>query len=376
MDRLSFPLRSAISVTAVTFCCFLAVIYLEDYFLFHPNSKYYTRFIGPEVYLGRILSALGLSLLNGIFVFLFTAAFISQLTAFSRMVLDWARKQFSDYELLEDSGYREINHIKEVFRSSVHAVKARDAKAMNDIINENNNLFIEQILEIVHSIKIPKLDGIDVHLVPNQSKNPKNDLMGLVPTRNGCIFIMTGSKKHNVLTASYKARIQTIIQMSRYLNYTAEEELISAIQESIRPYPIDGLNFTLLYAMSDARLIKFLHFQETPILLYTNGKLSEIPVIGETQYPFMEFSSDLRMEKILSGSFLVILTDRLLERSAFGKGKYIEDLKKIFSSSKKNFSNSKDFYNFFYKSLESIFKNNGGTEDLEDFLSIFIIQII
>ncbi|MCB1179956.1 MAG: hypothetical protein KDK36_20430, partial [Leptospiraceae bacterium] len=247
MKSLSFALRSAITVTSVTFAFFLTLIYLEDYIIFNPTSSFYVKFIGPEIYLGRLLISAALSFSNGLITFIFITSFNNRLIEFSRMILDWARKTSSEYDLLSNSGYREINDIKEVFRSSIHAVKARETQNFNSIIKENNKVLIEQILENMYSIEKVPLKGIDIEFFPFRSRTYDNDLMNFIPTRNGCIVIITGFKKDNILTASYKARIQSIIEFTKSLSYTVEEELISAIQDSIRAFPIEHLNFTLAY---------------------------------------------------------------------------------------------------------------------------------
>lgn len=373
MKRFSFPFRIAVFTGSLVLCFFMALIYLEDILIFQKMQSETGWEPHPEVYFGRVLLALSLSLGVSIFVYISAFRFVHKLNEFSRLILDWARRYFPDYDLTLDSGYQEINAIKEVFRSSVYANKSKETGNISNIVFENNKLFVEQIIPIIHNLEKIKSEQLDIAFFPHKSFIQSNDYLDYIKTRNGFLFVLCGFSINDPLTASYKARIQSIFSLAKEIYFIEEEELLSHIQTAIRQHSIPKLNITLFFVSQETFIIKFLHFQNTPIMFWEGSKLEEIPVIGETEYPFIEFNSDLRPQFLKTGEYFIVITDRILDKRYFEINSYLENWKKNISANKIHFSSSTQVLEHLRQYLDSILKEKGATEKIDDFFSCIVV---
>ncbi len=373
MKNFSFPFHLAFYTFAVVLIFFMSLIYTEDILLFQKLEIETGWQPNPEVYLGRVLIAISFSFGVGIFSYIFAVKFTLKLREFSQLILDWARRYLPEYDLSLDSGYKEINELKETFRYAVYSNKSKETANMSNIIDENNKLFIEQILPFLQNFEKPNLPNLDIALFPNKSFLLANDYLDCILTRKGIIFILAGFSQNDPLTASYKARLQSIIAFAKEVYYLEEEELLSAIQTTIRTYKVPKLNLTLFFVNSETFIIKFLHFQRTPILIWNGTQLEEIPVIGETEYPFIEYNSDLRSQVLNINNYFIVVSDRILDKKFFDSEKYLINWKKNIEANKIYFTSAKQILEHLRLYLDSILKEKGATEKVDDFYSCIVV---
>ena len=373
MNNFSFPFHLAFYSFAIVLIFFMSLIYTEDILLFQKLEVETGWQPNPEVYLGRVLIAISFSVGVGIFSYIFAVKFTLKLREFSQLILDWARRYLPEYDLSLDSGYKEINELKETFRYAVYSNKSKETANISNIIDENNKLFIEQILPFLQNFEKPNLPNLDIALFPNKSFLLANDYLDCILTRKGIIFILAGFSQNDPLTASYKARLQSIISFAKEVYYLEEEELLSAIQTTIRTYKFPKLNLTLFFVNSENFVIKFLHFQRTPILIWNETQLEEIPVIGETEYPFIEYNSDLRSQVLNINNYFIVISDRILDKKFFESEKYLIDWKKNIEANKIYFTSAKQILEHLRLYLDSILKEKGSTEKVDDFYSCIVV---
>jgi len=373
MNNFSFPFHLAFYSFAIVLIFFMSLIYTEDILLFQKLEVETGWQPNPEVYLGRVLIAISFSVGVGIFSYIFAVKFTLKLREFSQLILDWARRYLPEYDLSLDSGYKEINELKETFRYAVYSNKSKETANISNIIDENNKLFIEQILPFLQNFEKPNLPNLDIALFPNKSFLLANDYLDCILTRKGIIFILAGFSQNDPLTASYKARLQSIISFAKEVYYLEEEELLSAIQTTIRTYKFPKLNLTLFFVNSETFVIKFLHFQRTPILIWNETQLEEIPVIGETEYPFIEYNSDLRSQVLNINNYFIVISDRILDKKFFESEKYLIDWKKNIEANKIYFTSAKQILEHLRLYLDSILKEKGSTEKVDDFYSCIVV---
>jgi len=373
MNNFSFPFHLAFYSFAIVLIFFMSLIYTEDILLFQKLEVETGWQPNPEVYLGRVLIAISFSVGVGIFSYIFAVKFTLKLREFSQLILDWARRYLPEYDLSLDSGYKEINELKEIFRYAVYSNKSKETANISNIIDENNKLFIEQILPFLQNFEKPNLPNLDIALFPNKSFLLANDYLDCILTRKGIIFILAGFSQNDPLTASYKARLQSIISFAKEVYYLEEEELLSAIQTTIRTYKFPKLNLTLFFVNSETFVIKFLHFQRTPILIWNETQLEEIPVIGETEYPFIEYNSDLRSQVLNINNYFIVISDRILDKKFFESEKYLIDWKKNIEANKIYFTSAKQILEHLRLYLDSILKEKGSTEKVDDFYSCIVV---
>jgi Arg-Lys translocation region protein phosphatase len=373
MNNFSFPFHLAFYSFAIVLIFFMSLIYTEDILLFQKLEVETGWQPNPEVYLGRVLIAISFSVGVGIFSYIFAVKFTLKLREFSQLILDWARRYLPEYDLSLDSGYKEINELKETFRYAVYSNKSKETANISNIIDENNKLFIEQILPFLQNFEKPNLPNLDIALFPNKSFLLANDYLDCILTRKGIIFILAGFSQNDPLTASYKARLQSIISFAKEVYYLEEEELLSAIQTTIRTYKVPKLNLTLFFVNSETFVIKFLHFQRTPILIWNETQLEEIPVIGETEYPFIEYNSDLRSQVLNINNYFIVISDRILDKKFFESEKYLIDWKKNIEANKIYFTSAKQILEHLRLYLDSILKEKGSTEKVDDFYSCIVV---
>jgi Arg-Lys translocation region protein phosphatase len=373
MNNFSFPFHLAFYSFAIVLIFFMSLIYTEDILLFQKLEVETGWQPNPEVYLGRVLIAISFSVGVGIFSYIFAVKFTLKLREFSQLILDWARRYLPEYDLSLDSGYKEINELKETFRYAVYSNKSKETANISNIIDENNKLFIEQILPFLQNFEKPNLPNLDIALFPNKSFLLANDYLDCILTRKGIIFILAGFSQNDPLTASYKARLQSIISFAKEVYYLEEEELLSAIQTTIRTYKVPKLNLTLFFVNSETFVIKFLHFQRTPILIWNETQLEEIPVMGETEYPFIEYNSDLRSQVLNINNYFIVISDRILDKKFFESEKYLIDWKKNIEANKIYFTSAKQILEHLRLYLDSILKEKGSTEKVDDFYSCIVV---
>ncbi|MCX7998830.1 MAG: hypothetical protein N3A69_07745 [Leptospiraceae bacterium] len=371
MKHFSFPFRVSIYSFLLSLACMLAIIYTEDFLIFQDIYEQTNYIPNPEVYFGRILLAIGLSFAFSTILYVLLTVFVVKLHDFRNMILETARNYIPEYDLSLDSGFLEINQMKEVFKNSMYALESKFSARVVNVIHENNKNLNREILPFTHKLKIPKFQGWDIALYPLENYDPQNDYLDYFQTKNGMICIMAGFSEHTPLQIAYKARIQTLFTLAKEFYFYTEEDLISSLQTTIRLNKIKGLNLTLFFICFEKKQIKFLHFQENPIFLFRNSELIEIPTIGETEYPFMEENSDLRYQNLQQGDYLIFITDRILDKPYFEKD-ILTAQWKVSIQKTKLFSAHKIAQNL-TEFLDSKLHEKGTKDRLGDYLSYIIV---
>ncbi len=373
MKHFSFPFKIGLYSFSVSLACLLGIIYTEDFLILEKIYLETSYIPDPEVYFGRVMLALGLSFLCGVVVYVYATVFNVKLIEFRKIILETARKYLPEYDLSLDSGFKEIEQLKEVFRNSIYEIQSSFSAKIANVVYENNKNFNEQILPFVNKLQKPNIKGLDICMYPLENYNTNSDYIDYIPTQNGVIFIMAGFSEHSPIQSAYKARIQSIFALAKEFYFYTEEDMISNIQTALRIHKIKGLNLVLFFISNQTKKVKFLHFQENPIFLMHNNELSEILTIGETEYPFMEENSDVRFYNLEMGDHLVVVTDRILDRAYFEKDILTVRWKKNLQQTKPKFSSSNGVANHLIEFLDSKMHEKGTKEKLSDYLSYIIV---
>lgn len=374
MKRLSFPFRIGLYSFLISLACLLGIIYTEDFLIFEKIYLETNYQPNPEVYFGRVMLALGLSLVCGVVIYIFATVFVVKIIEFRKLILETARNYLPEYDLSLDSGFEETEQLKEVFRNSIYALQSKFSANITNVVYENNQNLTNQILPFTHKLQKPKIQGLDVAIHPLENYNPSSDYIDYISTKNGIICIMAGFSENSPLQAAFKARIQSIFSFAKEFYFYTEEDLLTHIQTSIRLHKIKGLNLTLFFVSTHKPQVKFLHFQKNPLFLIKQNELFEIPSIGETEYPFIEENSDLRFHNLEKEEFLVCITDRILDKPYFTKDILTSYWKKNMQQTRSHFSSSNEVAYHLTEFLDSKIHEKGTKEKLNDFLSYIIIR--
>jgi Arg-Lys translocation region protein phosphatase len=353
----------------------MILIYTEDILIHNPLSKIPECKLPPEIYTSRLLLAISLSIFGGVFLYIFLIRFYKKLHEFYKLILDFGRNNLSDTYLLAPTSYKEINELKTVLRNSIHAFKDREAKNFRALLVESNNIFIDQIHPVIFDIKIQPIKNLDISIVPSNSSNPEIDYTNLIETRNGCIGIIAGFPKTDLIGASYKARFQSMFKMLKELNvHLGEEEILLSIEKTILAHKVSNLNFSLFFVPSHSEKIYYFHYQENPAYLVTTEKLERIPASGEAYYPFLEFSVDLKSVNLPQNGILFHFSDRIRNCKGFEDGKFLTGLEKEIQSKLTAIHNSRDLMILAARFFEGWQRDHGDNHSIYDLLSIIIIR--
>ena len=107
----TFLLSSTFNAFILIFTFFVALIYIEDIYIFRQLEK--TNEILPLIYIGRVFIALSFSLAMAVIIFLYTYSFTNQLKNFCMFISNTRFENYQDKMLTKKLAYNELIELRD-----------------------------------------------------------------------------------------------------------------------------------------------------------------------------------------------------------------------------------------------------------------------
>ncbi len=368
----TFLLSSTFNAFILIFTFFVALIYIEDIYIFRQLEK--TNEILPLIYIGRVFIALSFSLAMAVVIFLYTYSFTNQLKNFCMFISNTRFENYQDKMLTKKLAYNELIELRDTL------VETYNNYLENESIDKNNhssNLkidLISKLLPVVYSIKLNPIENLDVAVLPNKSEKSFSDLIEIVDTRNGCIVCMTGSPLDNLNSSIYKLKVKSTLLAMKSFSHLVEEELFHDIFRLVNEYITEKTNMFIAYISKNSNKLIYHKFQNKPIFLLKENSTELLSSIEE-EYLDKKFSNTNPIGiEFKVGEYLLILSDRLEMLNEFRNNELSDYLSKKLNSFERNIKTSKDLILNLITSLESWQKDNHGNGNILEYLTCIAIR--
>ena len=368
----TFLLSSTFNAFILIFTFFVALIYIEDIYIFRQLEK--TNEILPLIYIGRVFIALSFSLAMAVVIFLYTYSFTNQLKNFCMFISNTRFENYQDKMLTKKLAYNELIELRDTL------VETYNNYLENESIDKNNhssNLkidLISKLLPVVYSIKLNPIENLDVAVLPNKSEKSFSDLIEIVDTRNGCIVCMTGSPLDNLNSSIYKLKVKSTLLAMKSFSHLVEEELFHDIFRLVNEYITEKTNMFIAYISKNSNKLIYHKFQNKPIFLLKENSTELLSSIEE-EYLDKKFSNTNPIGiEFKVGEYLLILSDRLEMLNEFRNNELSDYLNKKLNSFERNIKTSKDLILNLITSLESWQKDKHGNGNILEYLTCIAIR--
>ena len=368
----TFLLSSTFNAFILIFTFFVALIYIEDIYIFRQLEK--TNEILPLIYIGRVFIALSFSLAMAVIIFLYTYSFTNQLKNFCMFISNTRFENYQDKMLTKKLAYNELIELRNTL------VETYNNYLENESIDKNNhssNLkidLISKILPVVFNIRLSPIENLDVAVLPNKSEKSFSDLIEIVDTRNGCIVCMTGSPLDNLNSSIYKLKVKSTLLAMKSFSHLVEEELFHDVFRLVNEYITEKTNMFIAYISKNSNKLIYHKFQNQPIFLLKENSTQYLSSIEE-EYLDKKFSNTNPIGiEFKVGEYLLILSDRLEMLNEFRNNELSDYLNKKLNSFERNIKTSKDLILNLITSLESWQKDNHGNGNILEYLTCIAIR--
>jgi len=368
----TFLLSSTFNAFILIFTFFVALIYIEDIYIFRQLEK--TNEILPLIYIGRVFIALSFSLAMAVIIFLYTYSFTNQLKNFCMFISNTRFENYQDKMLTKKLAYNELIELRDTI------VETYNNYLENESIDKNNhssNLkidLISKILPVVYNIRLNPIENLDVAVLPNKSEKSFSDLIEIVDTRNGCIVCMTGSPLDNLNSSIYKLKVKSTLLAMKSFSHLVEEELFHDVFRLVNEYITEKTNMFIAYISKNSNKLIYHKFQNKPSFLLKENSTQLLSSIEE-EYLDKKFSNTNPIGiEFKVGEYLLILSDRLEMLNEFRNNELSDYLNKKLNSFERNIKTSKDLILNLITSLESWQKDNHGNGNILEYLTCIAIR--
>jgi Arg-Lys translocation region protein phosphatase len=368
----TFLLSSTFNAFILIFTFFVALIYIEDIYIFRQLEK--TNEILPLIYIGRVFIALSFSLAMAVIIFLYTYSFTNQLKNFCMFISNTRFENYQDKMLTKKLAYNELIELRNTL------VETYNNYLENESIDKNNhssNLkidLISKLLPVVYNIRLNPIENLDVAVLPNKSEKSYSDLIEIVDTRNGCIVCMTGSPLDNLNSSIYKLKVKSTLLAMKSFSHLVEEELFHDVFRLVNEYITEKTNMFIAYISKNSNKLIYHKFQNQPIFLLKENSTQYLSSIEE-EYLDKKFSNTNPIGiEFKVGEYLLILSDRLEMLNEFRNNELSDYLNKKLNSFERNIKTSKDLILNLITSLESWQKDNHGNGNILEYLTCIAIR--
>lgn len=368
----TFLLSSTFNSFILIFTFFVALIYIEDIYIFRQLEK--TNEILPLIYIGRVFIALSFSLAMAVIIFLYTYSFTNQLKNFCMLISNTRFENYQDKMLNKKLAYNELIELRDTL------VETYNNYLENESIDKNNHTsnlkidLISKLLPVVYNIKLNPIENLDVAVLPNKSEKSFSDLIEIVDTRNGCIVCMTGSPLDNLNSSIYKLKVKSTLLAMKSFSHLVDEELFHDIFRLVNEYITEKTNMFIAYISKNHNKLIYHKFQNKPIFLLKVNSTELLSSIEE-EYLDKKFSNinPIGIE-FKVGEYLLILSDRIEMLSEFRNKELSDYLNKKLNSFERNLKTSKDLILNLITSLESWQRDNHGNGNILEYLTCIAIR--
>ncbi|MDX1961471.1 MAG: hypothetical protein SFU98_23080 [Leptospiraceae bacterium] len=371
---MSIAIKSGIFFGLTSLVSLLLLIYVEDYLIHGPLSKFPECKISIEVYTGRLMLAVSISVFNALATYIFVSRFYKEINLFGKQILDWGRGNLAEIFLVEKSNYVEINELKQIFQNSIHANKEKEERVFRRILWENNEIFKEQILTNTIHLRREPLRDFEIAAIPANSNHPDIDYFNILETKNGLLCFVCGFEKSDILTASMKSRLKTTIDfLSKVSIELGEESILLGIIHLLNELKFDKLNVSAIHLSRDSEKLYFFHYGKNPIYIISDT-IKELPATGEVHYPNLDFPIDIKSYSLSDSEILFFLSDRIRSKRGFDSDEFLENLKTEISEKRESIQNAKDLLILSRKNLENFERQIGTDVSFIDSVCLFSVR--
>jgi Arg-Lys translocation region protein phosphatase len=368
----SYLFTSVFNVFIIVFVFFVALIYIEDIYIFRQLEK--SNEILPLIYIGRVFIALSFSIFVAVIIFFTNYNFIYQLKNLSLFISNIRNEGSQDNILNKNFSYREIFQLKETFLEFYnHSAQIESEDKKNHFQNTKIDL-ISRLLPSVFNIKLNPIEKLDISLLPNKSEKSFSDIVDIIETRDGCIICITGSSLDNIESSIYKLKVQTTLLTMKSFTYFAEEEIFHEFFRLANEYSKEKINLFLGYISKKSNKFIYHKFQSNPVFLVRENQIETLSSIGEEFLDKKFININPVGLEFKEGDYLLIISDRLQSLSEFKNLEFSAYLMKTLLSLGKSYKSSKELILSLISVLESWQKENQGTQNILDYLTCLSIR--
>jgi Arg-Lys translocation region protein phosphatase len=374
MNKIGFSLRYSIYSFLISFALFLVLIYTEDILFLDPFNSKNTQILPETFFLKRILLVFVLSIVSGLITFSFLIKFQKEIYIVHRLILDLGRKNYIENEIEIPSFINEFTNLKQVLKSTYYTIISNENRNINNTLKEFELIHSKNILLFNSNINIEPIVNIDLSVFPQKSEDFRKDIIGIVPTKEGLIYNITGFLNDSIVNTAYKSKLEFLNNFIKNINYMDEEILINQLANTVKKFPQKGLIFSLGYISNTSNKIIYYNFQSIPVFIFDHEKIIELDSEGAETFPFSKNMIEPKAYSIEKNSYFISFSDYLLNIKNFQLIEFIKMWKKDLLIHSHSIQNSKDIVLTTTKTLENYIKSIHGLENPKEYLSIIVVR--
>lgn len=321
-DRSTFLLSASLYLFLITFCGYVALIYIEDIYIFRQLEK--NNEILPLIYVGRVLIAFSFSIIIGTSGFLYIYRFMGKLRKIEQNILALPRID-SESNLPEPVfSYTELHSLNKRIFDTYREEKERGSQLFFSNQGSIHNELKQKLLPQLFDIKLKQIKNLDISIIPSKSRNNSSDYLSILETKNGCIICITGTAIDSLDSIIFKFKVKCLFESYKKISIEFDESLFYEIYSEILEKIEIQVNFTLLFISKDTGRVLYHKYQRNPLLYFQNQKIFKLEGSAETDLSPGTLQSSPRGLEILENELLLILSDRIEKIQEFSDYKFLD----------------------------------------------------
>ncbi|PJZ70074.1 Arg-Lys translocation region protein phosphatase [Leptospira perolatii] len=308
MFQLHPKYKLALAIFTASFSFFLVFVLIDDLFLGDVNRIEFRKFLWI-----RLLAGFAFSILLGGLTFYFVNLIYRSLKSLAHLFRAWSAEQDPEEEFGITGGNDEIGELSRSFRLALFQRSEEEVSEQTESKLHQEKEYANKLQSLFFKIKLHKIRNLDITVFPRSSENGETDYANIIPTADGCMGILAGFPNSGYIEAGLKARIEGMVSLAQEMTGVRGEDLVYKLDRSIRSTPISGLNLTLFYLETRNGELGYLQYQETPILIYKNARISEQEVSKHRFYDFQSAGKEIRKLNLKPNEYFILVSDRVPE---------------------------------------------------------------
>ncbi|MBE8400829.1 Arg-Lys translocation region protein phosphatase RktP [Leptospira borgpetersenii] len=334
VTKIPSKLKLSIAVFVLSFLFFLIYTVTDDLILKSPLGQ--QKAIALSI---RLAISVSFSTLLASFVFYSVKLIYSSMRSLVTLVQDWGNDDvYEETPVAERND--EIGELVRAFRLKFFQQKELEDAPSQEALGERTKELSDSIQRAFYRIHLPKIQNLDVSLLPRMSGNSNCDYVNVIPSMDGCVGVLAGFPSFGVLESAFKARLEGIFSLANEAGGIRGEELIFKIGKILSKMPVPFLNLSLFYLITKTGELGFIHFQELPAFVYKNGELNSLEKTKARYFNYKAIDLDVKKTILKMGEYWILVSDRTYSTIGVSGSEFTKQLQDTLEG--KNLQNSRD----------------------------------
>ncbi|MDL5244638.1 Arg-Lys translocation region protein phosphatase RktP [Leptospira weilii] len=334
ITKIPSKLKLSIAVFVLSLLFFLIYTVTDDIILKSPLGE--QKAIALSI---RLAISISFSTLLASLVFYSVKLIYSSMHSLVTLVQDWGNDDvYEETPVAERND--EIGELVRAFRLKFFQQKELEDTPSQEALGEKTKELSDSIQRAFYRIHLPKIQNLDISLLPRMSGNSNCDYVNVIPSMDGCVGILAGFPHPGVLESAFKARLEGIFSLANETGGIRGEELILKIGKILSKMPVPFLSLSLFHLITKTGELGFVHFQELPAFVYKNGELNSLEKTKVRYFDYKAIDLDVKKTALKMGEYWILVSDRTYSAIGVSDSEFTEQLQSSLAG--KDPKNSRD----------------------------------